>query len=163
MTATAFPLLRFPNEIRTLRLVSEQAGEYCLTPICDNPASCLAYMASAFAATPDNEQFWVVPLNRKNRALGRVMISSGTATGSLAHPREVFRAAIIASATAIVCFHNHPSGDPAPSNQDMAITRLLREAARVVDIALHDHLVIGRADCDPAGLGYYSFRASGML
>jgi DNA repair protein RadC len=81
----------------------------------------------------------------------------------LVHPREAFRAAILHGATAVVCAHNHPSGDPAPSSADLAVTRRLREAAQAIDIELTDHLVIGNASADPAGLGYYSFRNAGLL
>ena len=109
------------------------------------------------------EKFWVLCLNRKNRLLKQVAITSGTATSSLAHPREVFREAIRQGATAVVCVHNHPSGDPAPSAADIQVTRQLREAARTVDIELLDHVVVGRAPADPRGLGYYSFRAAGLL
>lgn len=109
------------------------------------------------------EKFWVLCLNRKNRLLKRVEITSGTATATLAHPREVFREAIREAATAVVCVHNHPSGDPAPSVADLQITRQLREAARTVDIPLIDHVIIGRAAADPTGRGYYSFRAGGSL
>lgn len=109
------------------------------------------------------EKFWVLCLNRKNRLLRRVEITSGTATAALAHPREVFRAAIRAAACAVVCVHNHPSGDPAPSAADVQVTRLLREAAKAVDIELLDHVIVGRAAADPLGRGFYSFRAAGML
>lgn len=109
------------------------------------------------------EKFWVLCLNRKNRLLKRVEITSGTATAALAHPREVFRAAIRESATGIVCVHNHPSGDPAPSAPDMQVTRQLREAAKAVDIELLDHVVIGRPEHDPVGRGYYSFREAGLI
>lgn len=109
------------------------------------------------------EKFWVLCLNRKCRLLKRVEISSGTATATLVHPREVFRAAIRESATAIACVHNHPSGDPAPSSADLAVTRQLREASRAVDIDLMDHVIIGRPASDPLGRGVYSFREAGML
>jgi DNA repair protein RadC len=109
------------------------------------------------------EKFWVVCLNRKNRLKKVVEVTTGTATSSLAHPREVFRCAIQYGATAIACAHNHPSGDPAPSAADVQLTRQLREAARAVDIDLIDHLVIGRTETDPTGLGYYSFRSAGVL
>lgn len=109
------------------------------------------------------EKFWVACLNRKNRLLKRVEITSGTATAALAHPREVFRAAIRESAAALVCIHNHPSGDPAPSAPDLQVTRLLREAAKTVDIALLDHVIIGRPEADPLGRGFYSFREAGLL
>ena len=109
------------------------------------------------------EKFWVLCLNRKNRLIKQVEISSGTATSSLAHPREVFREAIRQGATAVVCVHNHPSGDPAPSAADVQVTRQLREAAKAVDIELLDHVIVGRAPADPHGLGYHSFREAGLL
>lgn len=109
------------------------------------------------------EKLWVLCLNRKNRLIKCVEVSSGTATSALAHPREVFRAAIRESAAAIVCVHNHPSGDPTPSAADLQITRLLREAARTVEIALLDHVILGRAEADPQARGYYSFREAGVI
>jgi DNA repair protein RadC len=109
------------------------------------------------------EKLWVLCLNRKNRLIKRVEVTSGTATSALAHPREVFRAAIRESAAAIICAHNHPSGDPSPSGADLTITRLLREAAQTVEITLLDHVIVGRATADPAGRGYYSFREAGIL
>jgi DNA repair protein RadC len=105
----------------------------------------------------------VLCLNRKNRLIKQVEITSGTATSSLAHPREVFRAAIRHGATAVVCVHNHPSGDPAPSAADVQVTRQLREAAKAVDIDLLDHVIVGRPAADPQGRGYYSFREAGVL
>jgi len=109
------------------------------------------------------EKFWVLSLNRKNRLIRCTEVSSGTATAALAHPREVFREAMGAAASAVVCAHNHPSGDPAPSAADVQITRQLREAARTVDIQLLDHVILGRPEADPAGRGYYSFREAGVL
>jgi DNA repair protein RadC len=109
------------------------------------------------------EKFWVLCLNRKNRLLKQVEITSGTATSSLAHPREVFREAIRQGATAVVCVHNHPSGDPAPSAADVQVTRQLRDAAKAVDIELLDHVVVGRPGADPQGRGYYSFREAGVI
>ncbi len=109
------------------------------------------------------EKFWVACLNRKNRLKKLVEVTSGTATSALAHPREVFRAAIREGATAVVCVHNHPSGDPAPSAADLQVTRQLREASKAVDIDLLDHVIVGRAGADPTGQGWYSFRASGLV
>src|SRR5882757_1008243 len=97
------------------------------------------------------EKFWVLCLNRKNRLLKQVEVTSGTATSSLAHPREVFREAIRQGATAVVCVHNHPSGDPAPSAADVQVTRQLRDAAKAVDIELLDHVIVGRPGADPQG------------
>jgi DNA repair protein RadC len=109
------------------------------------------------------EKFWVLCLNRKNRLMRRHEATSGTATSSLVHPREVFREAIRAGASAVICAHNHPSGDPAPSSADIQVTRQLREASKTLDIDLLDHIIIGRRESDPADLGFYSFREAGLL
>jgi DNA repair protein RadC len=109
------------------------------------------------------EKFWVLCLNRKNRLIKCVELTSGTATNTLAHPREVFREAIKESAAAVLCAHNHPSGDPSPSSADIKMTRQLRDAAHAVDIQLVDHVILGRPASDPAGLGYYSFRTAGLI
>jgi DNA repair protein RadC len=109
------------------------------------------------------EKFWILCLNRKYRLQKRVEITSGTATCSLAHPREAFREAIRAGASAIVAVHNHPSGDPAPSKADIEITRQLRDSGELVGIELLDHVILGQPGADPQGRGYFSFRAAGLL
>ena len=128
-----------------------------------NRAELIASYLSPVAVGLDIEKFWVLCLNRKNRLIKRVEVTSGTATAALAHPREVFRVAIRESSSAIVCAHNHPSGDCAPSSADVQLTRLLREAARTVEIDLLDHVIVGRASADPLGKGWYSFRESGLI
>lgn len=127
------------------------------------PEQVANYLRSAFEESPIQEAFWVVLLNRKNRPLARLRISLGTLTSSLVHPREVFRAAMLGSAAAIIVAHNHPSGDPAPSSADVEVTLRLREAAKIVDIELIDHVIVGDAVSDPRGLGYYSFREAGVI
>lgn len=109
------------------------------------------------------EKFWALCLNRKNRLLKRIEVTSGTATNSLVHPREVFRDAIREGAAALICVHNHPSGDPSPSTADIQVTRQLREAAKVICIDLLDHVIVGQKSADPAGLGHYSFRSAGLI
>ena len=131
--------------------------------VLNEPKLIHSYMRDAFALNPDQESFWVIFLNRKNFPIGRLMITLGTATACMAHPREVFRGAIMASASAIICAHNHPSGDPAPSSADTQVTRVLREAAKTIDITLLDHVICGDASCDPRGLGYFSFREAGIV
>lgn len=111
----------------------------------------------------DVEKFWILCLNRKHRLLKRVEVTSGTATSSLAHPREIFREAIRCNAVALVAAHNHPSGDPAPSKADVDITRQMSDAAEVIGIQLLDHVIIGQPGADPHGLGFYSFRDAGLL
>jgi DNA repair protein RadC len=131
-------------------------------PMLNRPELIANYLVS-IARGLEVEKFWVLCLNRKNRLKKLVQVTSGTATGSLVHPREAFRAAIQNGATAIVCAHNHPSGDPAPSSADLAVTRRLREAAQAIDIELIDHLVMGEKTADPANRGFYSFREAGLL
>ena len=141
------------------RIIGQNVPE---APLLSRPEAICDYLRP-FTLGLEVEKFWVLCLNRKNRLLKRVEITSGTATAALAHPREVFRAAMRESAVALVCVHNHPSGDPAPSAPDLHVTRLLREAAKAVDIELLDHVIIGRATADPTGRGFYSFRQAGML
>lgn len=112
---------------------------------------------------PDKECTVVVLLDRKNRIRGWNLVSLGSLTAALMHPREVFRPAIAAAASAVIVMHQHPSGDPAPSAPDMHVTRLLREAAKTVDIQLLDHVIVGRTPDDPIGRGYFSFREGGLL
>ena len=152
--------LQLVTVMEIARRVAEQRGG--AEPLLNRADLAAAYL-QPFAHGLDVEKFWVLCLNRKNRLLKRVEITSGTATSALAHPREVFRAAVRESASGIICAHNHPSGDPAPSAPDMHVTRQLREAAKAIDIELLDHVIVGRIAADPAGKGYFSFREAGML
>lgn len=136
--------------------------EFVESPMLNRPELIAQHMAP-YANGLEIEKFWVACLNRKNRLIKLVEVTTGTATSSLAHPREVFRAAIRHGATAVVCIHNHPSGDPGPSAADVQVTRQLREAAKAVDIELLDHVIVGRAGADPQGRGYYSFREAGIV
>jgi len=109
------------------------------------------------------EKVWVLSLDRKNKLIRAEAITSGTATGSLVHPREVFRPAIRCGATAIILAHNHPSGDPTPSSADLRVTRKIFEGSKTVDLEMHDHVIIGESENCPNGLGYYSFSDAGHL
>jgi DNA repair protein RadC len=126
-------------------------------------ADLVAAFLHSEAAGLEVEKVWVLCLNRKNRLLKNVEVSSGTATTALVHPREVFRAAIRESAAAVIVAHNHPSGDPSPSNADTQVTRMLRDASKAVEIVFLDHVIVGRAGADPQGKGYYSFREAGLI
>lgn len=123
------------------------------------------YLRPMVEESPMQESFYVIALNRKNFPLGVHRATTGTASSCLVHPREVFRFAIMEGASAIICAHNHPSGDPSPSNADIQITRQLRDASRAVGIELLDHVIVGDKTIDPTGIstGYYSFRDAGLL
>ena len=96
------------------------------------------------------EQFVVILLNGKNKVIGTEVISEGTLSNSLVHPREVYAPALLQHAAAIMVAHNHPSGDPAPSDEDREITKMLVRSGKVLNIPLIDHLIIGDGT-------YYSF------
>jgi DNA repair protein RadC len=102
------------------------------------------------------EQFQVILLDRKNRVMREVMVSQGSLTASVVHPREVFNPAIRDSAAAVICVHNHPSGDPQPSQEDRVLTKRLVEAGRLLGIQVLDHIIVGRAT-------YMSFADEGLL
>jgi DNA repair protein RadC len=89
------------------------------------------------------EHFVCLFLNTKNHVIGKQTIFVGSLDASIVHPREVFKEAIKRSSASVICLHNHPSGDPTPSREDIAITRTLREAGDLVGISLLDHIIIG--------------------
>ncbi|RKP54241.1 JAB domain-containing protein [Cohnella endophytica] len=89
------------------------------------------------------EHFVCLFMNSKNQVVGRQTLSIGSLNASIVHPREVFRAAIRRSSASILCAHNHPSGDPTPSPEDVQLTKRLGEAGKLIGIELLDHLVIG--------------------
>jgi len=99
----------------------------------------------------------VLLLSQKNRVIGIHTVSIGSLTASVVQPRETFKAAILANAAAIICGHNHPSGDCQPSKEDRAITQRLKEAGALLGIHLLDHVIVG-------GDGkYFSFADENML
>lgn len=143
-----------------LPLVREASGQRIATP--DD-----VYRVCQDMAELAQEGFHVLCLTAKNRLIDRHLVSLGLVDASLVHPREVFRAAIRDSATAVVLAHNHPSGDPTPSTEDLRITRQLIEAGRIVDIKVLDHVIIGRpieaAGDHPGQPGYLSLRENGLV
>jgi DNA repair protein RadC len=103
-----------------------------------------------------HELFYVVLLNNKNRKIREVKVSEGSLTASLVHPREVYNPVIRESAAGVIFVHNHPSGDPAPSPEDIDITKRLKEVGEVMGVRVLDHVVIGHDR-------YFSFNDKGML
>lgn len=102
------------------------------------------------------EHFMVLFLNTKNHVIGRETMSIGSLNASIVHPREVFRSAISRSSASIICLHNHPSGDPTPSPEDIEVTRRLTEAGRIVGIEVLDHIII-------ADRSYTSLKEQGLM
>jgi DNA repair protein RadC len=102
------------------------------------------------------EVFIVLLLNSANRIMKEVTVTRGLLNSSLTHPREVFRSAIVESAASVILLHNHPSGNPEPSQEDISITKQIVEASKVVGIPVHDHIII-------ADNSYTSFADRGLL
>ena len=109
-----------------------------------NPSDVFAYMAP-YAEREVAESFWLLALDAQHRvsADGPAVISRGILDSTLVHPREVFRVALILNAAAIIVAHNHPSGDPTPSPDDLLVTHQLVAAGRLLDMPVHDHVVLG--------------------
>jgi DNA repair protein RadC len=91
----------------------------------------------------DREEFLVVPLDTKHKPLGFHVVSIGSVSASIVHPREVAKVLLLTSATAWLCVHNHPSGIPEPSKEDVEITRRLKDVGELLGIRLLDHIIIG--------------------
>ena len=97
----------------------------------------------AFMRDLSEEHFYVLMLDARNQPIGLNLVSKGTLTASLVHPREVFKAAILANAVGVIVAHNHPSGNPKPSSEDIETTEILVKAGKLLSIPVIDHLVIG--------------------
>jgi len=104
----------------------------------------------------DRECVWVLHMNTKLKLIEKELVSMGTIDTALVHPREVFKRAILNSSSSIIVVHNHPSGDPRPTEEDKRIAKKLRQAGEILSIPLEDFLVI-------SSKGYTSFAEKGML
>jgi DNA repair protein RadC len=144
-------LVRVPGvgPSRALRLVAAVeigrrvlAGPRLTRPRLPTPSAVGAYLLPDHSGFRE-ERFGALLLDTKHRVLKVVTLAQGTLNASLVHPREVFRAAAEHSAAAVVLFHNHPSGDPSPSVDDLQLTRRLVEAGELMGIAVVDHIVLG--------------------
>jgi len=117
--------------------------------VLDNPERLVDYLRPQLTASllyrPDVENFMVVHLNTRRKAIGFEIISTGTLDTLLVHSREVFKSAILTNAAAIAIAHNHPSGDAGPSEADIKVTRDLIRAGQLLKIEVVDHLILGQA------------------
>lgn len=111
---------------------------------------------------PDKECLYVFMLNSKLVLRGVSLVSMGTLNESMAHPREIFRPAIAMAAYAIALMHNHPSGDPSPSDADRSMTRTIQQGGELLRIRLIDHVIYGHPEHDQPAR-HFSFRESGLL
>jgi len=145
------------TDLKLCRLLSERLvrSEAARRPMIGSWTALLAYVKVALSDLP-REEFRALFLDRRNRLLRDELIARGTVDHAPVYPREVVRRALEVSASAILLVHNPPSGDPEPSRADIDMTRKVVEAAKVFDIQVYDHLVVGRE-------GTASLRSLGVL
>lgn len=131
-----------------IEMLRDEGGPFYREPV-RGPADVFRLLVEE-ARQWDREHFLSLLLDGRHRVIGLDEVSIGTATAALVHPREVFKAAILATACGIILIHNHPSGDPTPSSEDREITNRLKEAATILGIPILDHVVMGE-------MSFYSF------
>jgi DNA repair protein RadC len=132
---------RYPVELVRVMLVREAPGTYKTRPEIDGPESAWTVLKERLG-TSANERFAVLLLDARNRLLGVAEVGAGTLTACIVHPREVFAPAILANAAQILVAHNHPSGDPTPSEEDLHLKERLEEAGRVLGIPVVDFIIV---------------------
>ena len=139
-----------------IALVREPGVKLAARPRIRIPAEA-APMLAQYIGEADREVFVIAMLTVRHRVLGLHTVSVGCLTSSLVHPREVLKPAILSGSAAFLAAHNHPSGDPEPSAEDIALTRRLAAAGQLVGIELLDHLILGEAG------RFVSLRERGVL
>jgi DNA repair protein RadC len=147
--AIRFKVIRAVYEKLTIQ---EGTAKYVANTISDAQT---VYALFSFLQQETKEHFIALHLDVKNRILCIDKVSKGTMTGSLIHPREVFKTALLSSAASLLLVHNHPSGDPTPSREDILITEKLKGAGDIMGITVLDHVIIGD--------GYVSLKEKGYL
>jgi DNA repair protein RadC len=141
------------------RLTRESVGE---SPIVTTPEQAAAVLRER-ARILQKEVFWALMLDSKNRLMGEPQkISEGTLNSSLVHPRELFKKAVQHSCAAIILAHNHPSGDPSPSSEDIKVTKQLIQAGQAMGIKVLDHIIIGHRK-HTSDTDFLSLREAGLV
>lgn len=148
------------RQATALRAAIILGRQLCSSPLepgqkfCNSQDLFKRYRARFFAA--DKEYFFSLHLNSKNQLIREFLVSVGSLSTSVVHPREVFSPAVRDSSAALICLHNHPSGDPAPSHEDRESTQRICEAGKILGIRVLDHIILGHNH-------YFSFADAGLL
>lgn len=137
--------------------VKESSFNYQVENKIKGPADIYAMIENVLELSNESvEHFGIVNLNTKKQVNGIHILSKGTLDTTLVHPREVFKAAMLNNSSAIILFHNHPSGDPTPSKEDYTMTKRIVEAGQLMGIDVLDHIVVGDSR-------YCSFKEIGQI
>ncbi|WP_312888591.1 JAB domain-containing protein [Clostridium bowmanii] len=140
--------------IVSIKMVREATILYNIRKI-TSPADAVE-LGKKILENSDREHLWLLCLDTKNQPVALNEVSVGSLSCSIVHPREVFKAAILSNAASIILFHNHPSGDPSASNEDIKITTRLKECGEILGVPLIDHIIIGNEK-------YCSLKEKGIL
>jgi DNA repair protein RadC len=140
----------------SIRLVKEKAARYDITKKINSPSEVWKIATEILHLHEMSEEvFSIITLSTKNEVTGLFEVSRGTVDSSLVHPREVFKRALLSNASSILLLHNHPSGDPKPSPEDIRVTKRLKDAGELLGIQVLDHVIIGD--------GYFSLKEKDMM
>ena len=137
------------------QLLEAEAFPHENAPLVSNPEEAYRYMRPRYL-NEYREHFDVLMMTNRNRLIRRHRVSTGSLTASVVHPREVFHPVVRESAAGVIFVHNHPSGDPSPSREDVDITHRLRQVGEVLGVRVHDHVVCGHDR-------FFSFNREGLL
>lgn len=127
-----------------LKVVKEGSGRYDVRKKIQSPDDVFNIAQNVIRASEHAEEnLWLITLDTKNNITGIFTVSTGSLNSSIVHPREVFKRAVLQNAASIVICHNHPSGDPTPSQEDINTTKRIYDAGKILGIELLDHIIIG--------------------
>ena len=141
------PMIMAMYRIPMYKISMVRDGSVCAERRVVSSSQDLSQLLVEYFKDHDREEMLAVLLDAKRRIIGLHTVSIGSATLAIVHPRETFKAAIVGCAAAIILAHNHPSGDPTPSQQDRQLTTQLKECGTLLGIPVLDHLVIGGERC----------------
>ena len=150
-------MTRWPAKPSWLKVVREPSAVMEMPRKVGAPIDAVRILRTHGAEEELVEVFYVLLLDAQNRVRGLQEVTRGTLNSTLVHPREVFRLAIMHGAAGLIVAHNHPSGDPAPSADDKAITAKLVEAGRLLDMPIYDHVIVGDDG------RFFSFAEAGLI
>jgi DNA repair protein RadC len=141
----------------TLKMIKEKEVLYVTDNLITSPQGVFDLVEKVYELSSEAvEKFGIITLNTKNKVVGMHIISVGTLNAGLVHPREVYKTALCNNAASIIAFHNHPSGDPTCSPEDIEVTKRLVEAGQILGIQLLDHIIIGEGN-------FYSLKERGHM
>ena len=153
-----FPFIAYPWSVKADCIVITNKSAARLMPVRSRSSADASTLLHTYLADVDREHFVVLMLDQKNKIIGIHTVSIGSLSASVVHPREVFKPAILSNAANILIAHNHPSGQPQPSQEDRVLTVRLAAAGKLLGISVLDHVIIGDGTS-----AYFSFADEGLL